>query len=374
MTEHSPVRTQGDSVGSAPADASAPPRILRARHIVFFVIAAAAPLGFAVGSIPLAIGRGGIGTAGMFIIAAVFLAIFAVGYVAMTKYVPNAGALFSYITVGLGRPLGIGIAFVAAMAYALISVGSIGPFAVFAQYTAQALLGIDVPWPVWVLLAVVLMGLLGQLNVELNMRVLGFFMTLEVLVLGILGIGVIAHGGASGLSLEAFSPAAISSGQVGVLLLVVFAAFAGFEATALFREEAKDPVKTLRRATFGSIAVIALLQAFVAWSIVQAFGSSAVDVAANQPTEMFTLAAEKYVGAWFAPVISTLVVFSWFASVLAFHNATNRYLHALARDRVIPVVFSRRSGRTNAPWVASLSHSAFAVIALTLRLAAGLDP
>lgn len=52
---------------------------LSARHIIFFVIAAAAPLGFAVGSTPLAIGRGGIGTAGMFLVVGAFLMIFAAG-------------------------------------------------------------------------------------------------------------------------------------------------------------------------------------------------------------------------------------------------------------------------------------------------------
>eukprot|EP01034_Spumella_vulgaris_P015985 gene15985-20422_t len=63
---------------------------LGAKDVVFFVIAAAAPLGFAVGSTPLAIGRGGIGTAGMFLVVGAFLAIFAVGYTAMTRFVPNA--------------------------------------------------------------------------------------------------------------------------------------------------------------------------------------------------------------------------------------------------------------------------------------------
>lgn len=365
------------NIATAPGEEvrkDAPSGTLGARHIIFFVIAAAAPLGFAVGSIPLAIGRGGIGTAAMFLIAGGFLALFAVGYVAMTRFVPNAGALFSYITAGLGRPLGIGVAFVAALSYALVSAGAVGPFAVFAEQTAQSLFGVAVPWPVWALGGVVVMGILGQLNVELNLRVLGFFMIAEVTVLATLGIAVVAQGGAEGLSLDAFSPGAIAEGQIGVVLLVVFAAFAGFEATALFREEAKHPVRTLRRATFGSIAVIALLQSFVAWSIVQAFGSTVVDVANATPTEMFAIAARQYVGDWFANLISVLVVFSWFASVSAFHNATTRYLHALSRDRVIPAVFARRSRRTNAPWVASLAHSIFTLVVILLCVIAGLDP
>lgn len=351
-----------------------PKRTLSARHIIFFVIAAAAPLGFAVGSIPLAIGRGGIGAPLIFLIAGLFLALFAVGYVAMTRFIPNAGAFFSYISAGLGRPLGIGVAFVATMSYALICAGSIGPFAIFAEQAFASVLGFAVPWPVLALGAVLIVGILGQLNIELNFRVLGVIMVAEVAALTILGVAVVLRGGGEGLSFEAFTPDAIAGGQIGVLLLIVFAAFAGFEATALFREEAKDAVRTLRRATVGSVAIIALLQAFVAWFIVQAFGSLAVTTANESPTTMFTEAATQYVGEWLANTIAVLVAFSWFASVLAFHNATTRYLLVLGRDRVIPSMFARRSQRSNAPWFASAILSGFVLCVIVLVIVAGLDP
>lgn len=310
----------------------------------------------------------------MFFIAGVFLCVFALGYVAMSKFVPNAGAFFSYISVGLGRPLGVGIAFVATAAYAIIAVGSIGPFAVFAEQAMKGVFGVGVPWPVFALIAVVVAALLGQLNVELNIRVLGVIMVAEVFVLAILGVAVVIRGGASGLSLEALSPSAIAGGQVGVLLLIVFAAFAGFESTALFREEAKDAVRTLRRATTGSIAIIAVLQGFVAWFIVQAYGAMAVTTANQSPTEMFAHAASHYVGDWLSNTMSILVAFSWFASVLAFHNATTRYLVALGRDRVVPAVLARRSRRTGAAWVAAALLSAFVLIVIVICIITGIDP
>ena len=347
---------------------------LSARHVIFFVIAAAAPLGFAVGSTPLAIGRGGIGTAGMFLVVGVFLAIFAVGYTAMTRFVPNAGALFSYIAAGLGRPLGLGTAFVAVLAYAIAATGAIGPFAVFASQALASLTGVQTPWEPWAFGALAAMGILGMLNVELNIRVLGIIMVVEVAVLVLLSAGIIASGGAQGLSLQAFRPDTIVGGEIGVVLLVVFAAFAGFEATALFREEVRDPVATVRKATFGSIALIAIFQAFVTWAVIQAFGDTAVSVANEKPTEMFTIAANQYVGARFAEVITLLVVGSWFASILAFHNATARYLYALGRDRAIPAVFARKSARTGSAWVASLSHTAFSAVVLLFCTAQGLDP
>jgi amino acid transporter len=154
----------------------------------------------------------------------------------------------------------------------------------------------------------------------------------------------------------------------------VFAAFAGFEGTALFREDAKDPLNTVRRATFLAVSLIAVFQTFTTWAIVQAFGALAVDVANTEPTEMFAIAAGDYVGNWLVAVISIMVVFSWFASVLAFHNATACYLHALGRDGALPKILSRRSARTNSPWIASITHTTVTVVLVGYCIIGGLDP
>lgn len=348
---------------------------LSARHIIFFVIAAAAPLGFAVGSTPLAIGRGGIGTAGMFLVVGAFLMIFAAGYTAMARFIPNAGALFSFIASGLGRPLGLGTAFVAVMAYAIAATGSIGPFSVFASQATLQLLGTETPWQFWAFACWAAVGVLGIVNIEMNMKFLGAVMVIEVLLLTVLSAGVILSGGAEGISLQAFRPDTISGGEVGVVLLVVFAAFAGFEATALFREEAKDPVRTIRRATYASIAIIAVFQAFVTWSVIQAFGNlGAVKMANEMPTEIYTVAANTYVGPFMSNLIVIFVVGSWFTSILAFHIATSRYLVVLGRDRAISPVFAQKSARFGSPWVASLAHTAFSAVVLLFCAVRGLDP
>ena len=348
---------------------------LSAHHVVFFVVAAAAPLGFAVGSTPLALGRGGIGTAGMFLVVGIFLAIFAAGYTAMARFIPNAGALFSFIAVGIGRPLGLGTAFVAVLAYAIAATGAIGPFAVFASQATGSLLGVETPWQLWAAGALAAMGVLGVMNVQLNMRVLGVIMLIEVALLTILSVAIIASGGAGGLSPQAFRPDTIAGGEIGVVLLVVFAAFAGFEATALFREEARDPEGTIRKATYGSIALIAIFHALVTWAIIQAFGNAAaVQVANEAPTEMFAMAAGSYVGAGFANLLAIFVVGSWFASILAFHDATARYLFVLGRDGAIARIFAARAATSGAPWVASLSHTVFSIAVLLFCVAQGLDP
>jgi amino acid transporter len=347
---------------------------LSARHIIFFVIAAAAPLGFAVGAIPLAIGRGGIGTAGMFIVVGLLLLVFAVGYVAMARHVRRAGGLYIYVTEGLGRTLGLGTAFVATLAYAIAATGAVGIFSLLMQ-SLLTQMGMQTPWVVWALLGTVLMGTLGILRVELNARVLGVVMLCEVGILLIVGIAVVAAGGAEGLSAAPFSPSEILGGNPGAMLAITISAFSGFEATVLFVEEVREPERSIPRATYGAIGVMVVLYAFVAWWAVEAFGNQgAVDQATNDPINMFFTAAGTFAGEWAVLVMAVLVVTSWFASILAFHNATSRYLLALGRDRALPHRLSAVHPRFNSPWIASLTHSVFTLIVVLAFAFAGLDP
>ena len=355
-------------------DAKVESRRLGVHHVVFFVVAAAAPLGFAVGSVPWAIGRGGIGSACMFLFVGVLLVIFAAGFTAMSRFVPNSGAFFSYITLGLGRPLGLGIAVVATFGYALGTIGTYGAFAVFASQATSALVGIDTSWQLWAFIAMVIAGVLGLLNVDLNLRVLGTMLIGELLVLTVLSMCIIAAGGAHGLSWAALDPTALDLHQIGVVFLIVFAAFTGFEATVLFREEVRNPKITIRRATYIAIVLIALFQAFVCWSIIQAFGDQAMTVARNDPTQMYALASVRYVGPAFAAVLAVLVVTSWLASLIAFHNITARYLFLLARDRAIPSLFATRARKSGAPWVASIATTVVSALCVCGCSVLKLDP
>lgn len=55
-----------------------------------------------------------------FVAVALVLAVFAVGYVAMARHITNAGALYAYISRGLGRPAGVGAALAALALLAMV--------------------------------------------------------------------------------------------------------------------------------------------------------------------------------------------------------------------------------------------------------------
>ncbi|WP_249674791.1 APC family permease [Pseudomonas abieticivorans] len=345
-------------------------------QLMFFVIAAAAPLGFSLGAIPLLVGRGGVaGGAVVFLLAALVLAIFAVGYIAMAARLSRVGGLYGFVSEGLGPMAGAGASYVALLVYACAAIGGGGAFAVFLDATALDLLGFSMPWYFWALGMTLLIGVLGTRSVAVNARVLGVVITLEVAILVVLSLAILLKGGPEGLSLIPVSPFGGIDSHAGVQFAIAISAFAGFEATVLYSREAKDRKRTIRNATFGSLALMGGLYALVTWAIISAYGvSNAMNVANTESTTLFFTAANTYLGSWAVKVLEVLVVASWFASVLAFHNATARYLAAMASDGLVPRKLAFLHPRFGSPWVASITMTCLALAVTCIFIAANGDP
>src|SRR5215472_11672253 len=95
--------------------------------VLFFVLAGVAPLTVAAGVIPTAYQTTGLtGIPAAFIAVALILALFAVGYVAMTRHITNSGAFYAFVSRGLGRAAGVAAALVALLAYSCLQVGLYG--------------------------------------------------------------------------------------------------------------------------------------------------------------------------------------------------------------------------------------------------------
>ena len=357
------------------SDQSPSQAVLGAPHLIFFVVAAAAPLGFAVGAIPIGIGRGGIGLPLAFVVTAMLLAVFAVGYVAMAAHVRKVGGLYEFVSAGLGRTMGVGAAFVALGAYASASTGAVGAFAVFAGSVANDWMGWNLHWSVWAASVVALMGIMGVCRIDLNAKVLGLVILLEVVLLLVLAIAIIIQGGDGELSLTPMAPSTLMSGHAGAIFAVTIAAFAGFEATVIYSSETRGGWRTIRRATIGAIVLIAALHWLVSWSLIAAYGEDKVmNIANADPVALFFNAAYQYGGGWLVMAFQLVAVASWFASILAFHNATARYLASMALDGIAPSRLAELHPRFESPWRASLAHTGFTAIVVAGFLLASGDP
>ncbi|MGF1237295.1 APC family permease [Streptomyces sp. 2-6] len=343
--------------------------------IAFFVVSAAAPLTVMAGVAPLAIGVGGVGAPVGYLLAGATLALFAAGFTAMTRHVRHGGGFYAFITRGLGRPAGFGAAALALLAYNGMQIGVYGLLATGTQDTLQALWGVHVPWPAIAIAGVFVIWFLGHRSIEFGAKVLGVLLVAETGILVLLAGGVLLDGGAEGLALDSFAPGHVLVPGTGAVLTFAFAAFTGFESTAIYRREARDPARTIPRATYIAVAFLSLFYAFSVWIVIQAFGGSQIMKAvAGDPTGLFFTATTHYVGAWATDLMHLFIVTSILASQLAFHNAINRYGLSLAQEGVLPRVLGKVHPEHRSPYVASVAQSALALVVVIGFAAAGADP
>lgn len=310
--------------------------------IVFLVLAAVAPVTVAIVVLPLAIafGNGG-GTPVTVVIVAAALLLFAVGYAQMTKELVNAGGFYAIVVKGLGRPAGMVTGLIATIGYNGFVAGALGTIGFFTGMVAlPQLFGFEVHWYVAGVVMCVIVFLLARSGIHVSAVVLAVAMVLETLLLVAFAVAVLIQ---EGFDLDAFtmalSPEILTGGSIWIGLLLVAGAFIGFEATALFGEEAREPRKTIPRATFLAIISIGVLHAFVAWAIVSAVGAADAQEVALTHAEAGDLTltlVDQFLGPFMGIVALILLIVSLFAAQLAFHNSAARYFFALGRARVLP--------------------------------------
>ena len=348
---------------------------LGATNIAFLVIAAAAPLTVMAGVAPLAILIGGIGAPVGYLAAGIVLIIFAIGFMAMTKHTGGAGAFYSYITLGLGRRLGMASGILAVVSYNALQIGVYGLLGQQVHDAVERLTGIDLPWWLFVVIAIGIVWFIGRRGIDVGAKVLGVLLIAETAILALLVLAVIFQGGADGLSGASFTASAVfSPGMFGVLAFC-FAAFMGFESTALYRPEARRPERTIPRATYAAVIFMALFYCLVVWAIIQAFGNEAViAAAAADPASLFFVAMEQYVGTWASDAMYILIITSVLASQIAFHNAINRYTFTLARDGLLPARLAHTHPRFGSPSTAGTAQSVLALVIVVLFAIFGADP
>ena len=149
----------------------------------------------------------------------------------------------------------------------------------------------------------------------------------------------------------------------------------GFESTTLYRDETRDPDRSIPRATYIAVAFLAIFYSVVLWVVIQGFGESAVQaVAAEDPTALFFTAMGRYVGETGVTIMFLLIVTSLYAGQLAFHNAINRYSYALARDGILPSLFARTNAKAGQPWLAGLIQTIVSIVVVIVFAALQLDP
>ncbi|GAF44351.1 APC family permease [Rhodococcus wratislaviensis] len=345
--------------------------------ITVMVVAAAAPISCIAGIIPLSFAIGsGASTPAAFVIAGVVLLLFSVGYAAMSRRMSSAGGFYQYIARGLGKPPAVAASFVAIVAYNAVALTCVAGIGYFGSVLLDSTFGWTVNWAVLSVVAVVLVGFLGYREIDIAARVLVFLLAAEVAMVVILDVAIVFEKGADAFPLSIFSPAnVVNTGSLGLGLMFALLSFIGFESAALYGEETRDPRKTVPRATYLSVTAISVFYFLSSWIAVGAIGPDHVQaVASEQLVTTFFNLSDAYASSMLTTVLEFTYLTSLLASLLALHNASNRYLFVAGREGLLPRWIGTVHPAHGTPSRASLVQTTVNLIAVIVAVSGGLDP
>lgn len=344
--------------------------------VSFMVLAAAAPLTVVGSIIPIGILFGnGPGFPLLFLLAAGVLLLFAVGMLRMSDALPRSGSFFAFIAHGLGRVPGTSAAMVALLCYSAVQISVFAYLGATISSSIALLGGPTIPWWIFTAVSVALVAVLGYRRLDLSSGVLVALLALESAIVIVLGIAVLLQGGDSGIAFEAFGLQHLMSGSPALGFMFAIAGFIGFEAAVVFRDEVRDPARTIRRATYGAAIAVGVFYAFAAWITVIGFGAdNVVAAAAENPTTLLLRLTERYLGPFGSAVVSILFLGSMFAAVLSLHNVLARYLHGMAIAGILPRGLAQVHAEHGSPHRASVVQVTMAAVVLAVFAVIGLAP
>lgn len=320
--------------------------------LTVLVLACLSPLTGAAGYIGLAIYAGnGIGVPFMYLLVGVTILIFAVGYVAMVRKIARPGGFYAYITAGLGKRIGLGGAFLTVVTYLLGQTGLIAFAGITLSGTIESMLnGPHIAWWVCTLPFLVVSAVLSYFNIALSAKFLGVILVVEIIIVLVFDLVVAVQGGHEGISPDSFTFSALTSGSTALAFLYGLSVYTGFESTALYYEEVRDPQKTIARATYVIVGVITAFYAFTAWMLITGYGSSNViqDVSSDY-SNAFGRSVAAYLGVAMSDVMNVVLLTGLLASLISGNNLLSRYVFSLGADRVAPAYFGHANAKHGSP-------------------------
>lgn len=345
--------------------------------LVMSVLAFSGPLLTTSGFIPVyfpLLGSDAPGVPMVFIFVTIMLTLFATGFSKMGTVMERPGGFYTYVTDGLGRNMGLTTAVLLIAGYLSIALFAPPLIAIYTQNVVENIFhGPHIPWFIIAIISVVGTTLLAYRRIDLSASVLFWVMCFESAAVFAFDAVCFIKGYAINGGVVGFTVPSIATSAFGVVLLFVVGNFMGFEATVIYREECRNPQKTIPRATFAAVIGIGAFYFLASWAFLAYYGASSAEVLTNDAAIAFMdiLGTASKV---FGDIVSVVVITSCFASLLSIQNVASRYLFSLGRDEVLQKTLGKVHGKHHSPFVAASTVGAIWVITLTIFLLTGKDP
>lgn len=288
---------------------------------------------------------------------------------ALAAEMPGSGSFYTFVARGLGARPGFITGWLVLITYLVVA-----PFAFIAlgdslQADIQSWTGVNLPWEVWFLVAVVVVFGIVYLGIQESLRVDMTLIAIEVGICIALGLTVLAVlGGKGELTTTPLTLSGLPKGAnffLGVVLAIL--SFLGFEAAATLGAETRNPKRYIPIAILGSATVIGLFYVFMAYVAVSGFGVNEMAKYATNASP-FGVIATHFWGRAGGTLVDIAQIVSFYGLGVAITNGTARILFTIGREGLFPRWLGQLGGSRNVPRNAVLG---IGIVAIALGLGLG---
>ncbi|MFH8629950.1 APC family permease [Streptomyces lydicus] len=300
----------------------------------------------------------------VYVVATVAMAFTAYAYAQMVRVAPQAGSVYTYARVGLGRGAGFVAGWMAMLDYLLIPAVAY----LFSGIALHTLVPSVHQW-VWTALAVVVTTLLNLWGVRTAARVGFAVLATELVVLAVFVVAAVcvlaAHGAQRGWAAPFTGEGAFSPGAVLSAVSVAVLSYLGFDAIASFAEESAGGARRVARAVLSCLVVAGVLFAVQTYLAALLDPVPAAELAARpgEQGDAFYVTAGAAVGGWLQKLVAASKAIGAAFAALAGQAAAGRLLFAMARDRRLPGAMSQVDEGSGVPRRALLGAAAVTLVA-----------
>lgn len=289
----------------------------------------------------------------------------------MARHVPAAGGVYAYAANGAGSALGFLVGWFDVLLELIVPAGITLVLGIIVQ-DAFGSAGVNAPWWIWTVLMLLISGFLNYRGIRVATNFGVFFGIFELVVFLALAFFMIAKAGSAN-TFQVFNPAHAQGGWSGVFKGVVYSilAFQGFECAAPLGEEARDPRRTIVRATLLSGLLIGIFYFVCSYAAVVGWGFDKMGSYATNANPWQVLAMRFWGIGWLLILLALLN--SALGNASGGFTAATRVVFAMGRVHALPRVLARTHATHRTPYVAILFQLVFS-LALTLGLGLTLGP
>lgn len=282
----------------------------------------------------------------VYIIGFIAMTFTALSYVQMSRRVPLAGSVFSYVGVGIHPNLGFFAGWVMLLDYLLAPT----MLYVFAAEALGSIFPGSPKWA-WALLFVAVNSIVNLGGVDSLKRMNRVLLTIELVFVGafiVIVITALREGtmpGAEWTWNPVWNPEQVSGPLIATALSIAVLSFLGFDGIATMAEESTGGRKSAGRAMIATLLVVTTLFVVQTWLASMLVSGKIAFPEDQVGTAFYDIVAAASSPGWSIAFIACVVLAAGIANAMAAQAATSRLLYSMSREGTLPAFLRKMNSR-----------------------------